>query len=379
MAAIDWNSAKASLHAVLPAGDENPIRQRGLALELRLELVGQVYDAVWSSEISTAKDTAEALYSSAVSDREDLLESLAGTVDHAAQVVETLQVAAQSGPAQYRGLQGKEAYPLAPSVDTPWDGSGDASATAQLVLLDGATPVMTLVAKDAGVWGNTVEASVEVNAGGTTTVWTSGSGAAGTFLVSTAVAGTVFEYDLDATPKLTALRKVTPTTVFLLVRRGSYSERYQLFQGRAVDGLRDSLLLASAEWVAAGSALPDALAWTALSGGAGGALDAVKIRAARAAKLSQGARFKATLEAFVADLNGVIDSSVAYPSSANVFAYTGKPVATEFEDAGTTYLVAGANKGLDPKMKPRQLSVRQLESRVTEIIGECEAMKASLS
>lgn len=379
MAAIDWNSAKVLLHAVLPAGDENPIRQRGLALELRLELVGQVYDAVWSSEISTAKDTAEALYSSAVSDREDLLESLAGTVDHAAQVVEALQVAAQSGPAQYRGLQGKEAYPLAPSVDTPWDGSGDASATAQLVLLDGATPVMTLVAKDAGTWGNTVEASVEVNAGGTTTVWATGSGAAGTFPVSTAVAGTVFEYDLDATPKVTALRKVTPTTVFLLVRRGSYSERYQLFQGRAVDGLRDSLLLASAEWATAGSALPDALGWTALSGGAGGALGAVKARVARAAKLSQGEAYKATLDAFAEDLGGVIDSTAEYPSSTSVFAYAEKPVATEFEDAGTTYLVAGTNKGLQASMLPRQLSVRQLEARIAAIIDECQLMEAALS
>ena len=379
MAAIDWVSAQSLLHAVLPAGDDNPIRTRGLTLEARLQQTGEIYDAAWTTGVSAAKDAAEAEYSAGVSDLTDLLESLAGTVDHAARVVEALQAASQSGPMQYRGLQGKEAYGLAPDVSVPWDGTGDASATAQLTLLDGATPVMALVAKDAGTWGNTVEVSVEVNAGGTTTVWTTGSGAAGTFPVSTAVAGTVFEYDLDATPKVTALRKVTPSTVFLLVRRGDYSERYQLFQGRAVDGLRDSLLLASAEWVASGSTLPDALAWTALSGGAGGALAAVKARSARAGKLSQGVALKATLDAFVEDLDGVIDSSVTYPSSANVFVYAGKPVATEFDDAGTTYLVAGTNKGIAASLKPRQLSVKQLEARINSILAECEAMRSVLS
>lgn len=91
---------------------------------------------------------------------------MAGYVDNAAKVIESDQEAAQSGPSQYVGLSGKEAYSLASAVAVPWDGSGSATATAQLVLQDGATDVLTLVAKDAGVWGNTVEASVEVNAGG---------------------------------------------------------------------------------------------------------------------------------------------------------------------------------------------------------------------
>lgn len=370
MAAIDWNSAKTALHAALPADPSNPIRIRGLALEAKLEQIGTIYDELFTGDVSDAKDTG---FASAIATRLALLESVAGSVDHAAQVVEALQIDAQVGPFRYRGLSGKEAYPLAPSVDTPWDGSGSATATAQLVLQDGATDVLTLVAKDSGVWGNTVEATVAVSAGGTTTVWTTGSGAAGTYSVTTAVAGTVIEYDLDATPKITALRKVVPNTVYLVVRRGDYSERYQLRAGKPLEDLKGSLLLASAEWSDAATE-PDAIGWTALAGGAGGALDAVKARAAKAAKLSAGAGKKRTLEALLLDLDGIITSTAAYPSTSATFAYTGRAAATEFEDAGTTYLVAGTNKGLSAALKPRQLSARQVEQRLQSIIDESDAL-----
>lgn len=379
MAAINWTNARDLLDAVLPAGDTHPVRVRGLALEARLDALGAIYDAVFTGDASTAKDSADAEYSSDAADRVALLQSLAGIVDHAAQVVEALQIAAQSGPFRYRGLSGKNAYTLAPDVSIPWDGTGGASATAQLELLDGVTPVLVLVAKDAGTWGNTVEASVSVTPGGTTTVWSTGSGAAGTFGVATATAGTVVEYDLDATPKVTALRKVAPETVHLLVRRGDYSERYELRQGQAVTGLRESLLLASAEWASPTSTLPDALTWTALAGGSGGAIDAAKARAALAQKLAEGAAYKDTLKALVSDLDSIVSSTVPYPSGTDVFVYTGKPVATEFEDAGTTYLVVGVNKGLPASMLPRELSVLQLETRLLVLVEEARALRESLT
>lgn len=369
MAAVDWTTSRDDLVAALPSDPLHPLRVLGYEIKTRLEATGAVYDAIWSTEINNAKTIADAEYALDVSDNAALIESMAGYVDNACKVVEADQEAAQSGPSQYVGLSGKEAYSLASAVAVPWDGSGSATATAQLVLQDGATDVLTLVAKDAGAWGNTVEASVEVNAGGTTTVWTTGSGVAGTYSVSTAVAGTIIEYDLDATPKVTALRKIVPATTYLLVRRGDYSERYQLRAGKPLEDLKSSLLLASAEWSDAATE-PDALGWTALAGGAGGSVDAIKTRAARAAKLSLGIARKSTIEALVAGLDRLLSATVPYPSDATAFPYAGRAVATEFEDAGTTYLAAGTNKGLNAALRPRQLSALQIEQRLLAIIDE---------
>lgn len=136
-------------------------------------------------------------------------------------------------------------------------------------------------------------------------------------------------------------------------------------------------MLASAEWSDAATE-PDAIGWTALAGGAGGSVDAIKTRAAGCEAL-MGVGRKSTVEALVAGLDGLLAVTVPYPSDADAFPYAGRAVATEFEDVGTVYLVAGTNKGLSAALKPRHLSTLQIEKRLVALKAEANTLRALVS
>ncbi len=370
MSAVDWEAAKTALEAVLPADTDNPIRKLGDAIVFDLDTKGAVYDEVFTVEASAAKDAGDAGYTTASTTRVTLLQDVTAAIDNAARVVEAAQVTAQAGlPTEFVGDAGTLGkYPLAPDTATGWDGTGSASATAGLTLEEASVPMLRLTAKGAGLWGNTVEARVVKTDGGTATLAQDGVSPIAGLHSFPMVAGDIVQITMAAGPSISLVTRAYQAMFTLEVRRGDYVESYSLQgPGDKID-VKKSLLLSSAEWLGDAPSFPGAIGWTSFEDGAGGAMDAVKLRAQRAAKLSEATAYVTLLGELTAALDTLRATSATYPQTVATGAYNGKLVATEFDHGGTTYLVAGTAKGVPAEQKPRELTVKQVEERLSDVV-----------
>jgi hypothetical protein len=396
---LNWHTPLATLQAklntlppLLISGISDPARVAGEAIKARFELYGPVYDAVYSTPIDNAKASGDATFAAAITDWQTRTVAAFGRLDTAAKTIELAQknanVAASLVQPYVATVDGAR-YVMTPALTTPLNTSEipDPALTvsAGLTLTASATPVLRLTTKIPGRSGNNVHASVTTVAGSTTLLFESFSGlpAPPGPLVVPNVNGTLSVTTLDCVLFITPsvhdtivgqVNLISPSTVTITVTLDGYTEIYAVPSVGAKIDVKQSLLLATAEWFTGAASMPDAIGSTAFSGGVGGSIAAVKTRLSRATKLPAcDDDTRAIVAAYPTTLDQLAASKPTYPVTPDSFAYAKKPMATIFNGIDAA---EGVVTGLPAGTQAQYVSVYDLEQQLNAAIASATDFEA---